>query len=1068
MASCFMKKVSYYMPFFFLLVIILLNNTIIHAQDIALKAKIDSVFLQPPNTIHRPVVSATPASHAKQLLSKPAFKLSGNTNASNVCGNSSQWTIFEEDSVDIYAHSSTILADGNILFPGLRTVSGNYQHLGYLLKCTPGGDTIWIKNFGGPSNNSIVYNDAYELNDNGILLVGKIRVPVPVNSRYDMVLTKLTANGDFLWQRTYISTFVYMNDAETQVEIYDLRSTASGDIYFCGGLIAGGFSRDGLAGRLSSNGSVVWCTALGMQGSTEFVGFHLTGNELRAYGNAAQNTKVMTSFDITTGDTVFTKKLIIPVTPTSFYDNFRAFETTELDNGNIMLSGRCITTISSPDPNNIGVFAGLEVTPSFDFVDAWRVINNHVVDYYSPQVKVYKNKSVAYAARSGNGGLDTLYVGRIENNIVVKERTITAGTAFIYGCTNFVPLAGGGDGVAVSISHDQVRASINFLALHNTDTSGSCLGNNAPLSWIQHLQYVPVNRYFDSIETNMMQEVFIHPVYIPYGDGCMKTLNCNQGGFCDSLKLTAASISMCLPSSLNVDVYTNNECGSALQWLYNSASVGPPVYINDTTVQINFTSNYQGWLTAQIAGCSLLKDSFYITVTNPQPAVYLGPDQNLCTGNTILLNAHSGYATYLWQDNSTDSLFTVTAAGTYYVTATDACGLSTTDTVHVTAVISTAFSAGPDRSKCNGDTLHLTATGGFSNYTWSNNYYINTTSGQSVIVNPPQDTVYYVRAQNSSGCIFRDTVRVMVFYSPAIDLGSDVRLCPGDSAAFDAGTGFLGYLWNTGVGFAGIFAQQPGEYVVIATTADGCISTDTVHILNPFPSQAVQLDKDTTLCINGSRILDAGNFTGYQWNTGATGSEITVNSLGMYAVTVTDNNGCKASDSVHITTLYPSPSGFLPGNSSVCSYQTMEIVSTGSFSQYLWNTGATTPSINISQPGVYWLQVTGLHACKGKDSIHIKPKDCLHGFYIPNAFTPNSDTKNDLFRPMLFGPVVSYDFSIYDRWGKMVFHSTDFQAGWDGSINGLPASPNSFIWICSYQLAGEKMKTAKGSVLIVR
>lgn len=90
------------------------------------------------------------------------------------------------------------------------------------------------------------------------------------------------------------------------------------------------------------------------------------------------------------------------------------------------------------------------------------------------------------------------------------------------------------------------------------------------------------------------------------------------------------------------------------------------------------------------------------------------------------------------------------------------------------------------------------------------------------------------------------------------------------------------------------------------------------------------------------------------------------------------------------------------------------------------------------------------------------------GFYIPTAFTPNADGHNDIYKPMLFGNVKQYRFAIYDRWGTIVFQSTDPGRGWDGKIAGTIRGNTVFVWTCTYQLEGMEVKTEKGTVTLVK
>jgi gliding motility-associated-like protein len=134
----------------------------------------------------------------------------------------------------------------------------------------------------------------------------------------------------------------------------------------------------------------------------------------------------------------------------------------------------------------------------------------------------------------------------------------------------------------------------------------------------------------------------------------------------------------------------------------------------------------------------------------------------------------------------------------------------------------------------------------------------------------------------------------------------------------------------------------------------------------------------------------------------------------------------------------------------------------------LWSTGANTPSLVISTPGSFWLQVKDNYDCIGRDTIVVRPKECLKGLFVPTAFTPNDDGKNDIFRPLLFGDVKKYSFSIYNRWGQKIFETTDLNRGWDGTIGGRKQDTNVFVWLCIYQLEGESTNTKRGSVVLLR
>ncbi len=307
----------------------------------------------------------------------------------------------------------------------------------------------------------------------------------------------------------------------------------------------------------------------------------------------------------------------------------------------------------------------------------------------------------------------------------------------------------------------------------------------------------------------------------------------------------------------------------------------------------------------------------------------------------------------------------------------------------------------------------------------------------------------------------------LVITSPSISLAKDTGFCTGNSLVLDAGPGFANYQWNTGSDQQQITVINAGDYSVSATTAEGCEATDTIGV-QQFAKPVAGISKISSLCEGTVRTLDAGDFNSYQWNTGETTRTINVNNLGIYFVTVTDNHGCSGSDTAQIKKVVPVPTHFLPPDTSICSYRPLVLTPLNDYSSYLWNTDAITKSITVSQPGLYWLQVTDAQNCTGRDSIILHAENCVQGFYIPNAFTPNNDGRNDDFKPFLFGPVDHYEFIIYNRGGKVVFKSDKQEEGWDGIYKGVPQDAGVFVWVCKYRFNGEAEKVEKGTVMLLR
>jgi gliding motility-associated-like protein len=258
-----------------------------------------------------------------------------------------------------------------------------------------------------------------------------------------------------------------------------------------------------------------------------------------------------------------------------------------------------------------------------------------------------------------------------------------------------------------------------------------------------------------------------------------------------------------------------------------------------------------------------------------------------------------------------------------------------------------------------------------------------------------------------------------------------------------------------------------GTYIDTLQTSLSCDSIVTTH-LTVHAAPVPDLGSDRDLCAGSQSVFTPGSFATYLWQDGSTTPSFTATGVGAYHVTVQDNHQCKGSDTVQIITLLPPPAGFLPPDTSICSYGDLLIRSSGSFSTYLWSNNTVSSSITVTSPGSYWLQVKDRHDCTGKDSIIVMPKECLKGFYMPSAFTPNKDGRNDEFKPFIGGIVKQYQFTIYNRWGQLVFTTKELNKGWDGSFEGTQQDTNVFAWICTYQLEGESVKVEKGTVVLIR
>ena len=134
-----------------------------------------------------------------------------------------------------------------------------------------------------------------------------------------------------------------------------------------------------------------------------------------------------------------------------------------------------------------------------------------------------------------------------------------------------------------------------------------------------------------------------------------------------------------------------------------------------------------------------------------------------------------------------------------------------------------------------------------------------------------------------------------------LNLGPDLSICQGNTATFDAGSGWSTYLWNTGATTESITTSLAGEYSVTATNAQ-CVAFDTINLtVNSSPNP--DLGPDKSLCSGTMVTLSStgGPYASYLWSTGSTSPSITVGSGGIYSLLVTSVNGCTGSDAIVVT-----------------------------------------------------------------------------------------------------------------------------------------------------------------------
>lgn len=226
------------------------------------------------------------------------------------------------------------------------------------------------------------------------------------------------------------------------------------------------------------------------------------------------------------------------------------------------------------------------------------------------------------------------------------------------------------------------------------------------------------------------------------------------------------------------------------------------------------------------------------------------------------------------------------------------------------------------------------------------------------------------------------------------------------------------------------------------------------------------LGADTGSCSSVALLIgiDAIEEADYLWNTGETINKINTQGYGQYWLKV-NQNGCTVSDTFNFYEK-PKPVAKITGNNKVCiNKATVLKAEDPSVVSYLWNTGETTPNINVTSAGTYSIQVTG-NSCITSDSVMVQWGDC--DAFVPTAFTPNNDGINDYFGVASGFATNDFHMQVFDRWGNTVFVSANNTLKWDGTQKGKPMPNGAYSWYISYTDTKSHKIFLQGTVMLIR
>ena len=375
-------------------------------------------------------------------------------------------------------------------------------------------------------------------------------------------------------------------------------------------------------------------------------------------------------------------------------------------------------------------------------------------------------------------------------------------------------------------------------------------------------------------------------------------------------------------------------------------------------------------------GCETI-DSLTVT-ENARPTVNLGNDTAYCAGTAfnLTLDAQNAGAAYNWNSGAANTqTFTVTTAGNYSVSVTDANGCANSDQVTVTENALPTVRLGNDTAYCAGTAFNvvLDAQNAGASYNWNNGAAHTQTFAATGA------GTYSVTVTDANGCENNDQLTVTENALPTVNLGNDTAYCTGTafSLTMDAQNAGASYNWNNGAANTQTFAATAaGNYSVTVTDANGCENDDLLTVTeNALPS--VDLGDDAVYCEGTafSLVLDAGNAGAtYDWNNGTAATQTyTATTAGIYSVTVTDINGCEGQGQLTVTE-NARPVVNLGNDTAYCAGTAFNLTlnAQNAGASYDWNNGtAHTQTFAVTTAGTYSVTVTGLNGCETDDQITV-------------------------------------------------------------------------------------------------
>lgn len=644
---------------------------------------------------------------------------------------------------------------------------------------------------------------------------------------------------------------------------------------------------------------------------------------------------------------------------------------------------------------------------------------------------------------------------------------------------------------------DSVSVILNSLNITTSPDTTLCPGNNTTIHVYYNVAGDTLTYLWSPASTIISGQNTSSPQVLPVQDTWYHVTVSNQSGCTskDSIQVIIDQFAIDTNNIQNISCF--NLCNGSISInLINGYY--PYFYLwsnGDTTASINnlCVNNYSVTVTDNV-GCS-----HTLPFSISQPPVLTATILSLTSASCDPANPNTGSAvvtpsggtpnyTYTWNNSLHDSLITNLYAGTYQVTVYDANNCNTVLNVDINDPSNLAIATTSQNTQCygscDGNAQVSITTQGIPpySYLWNNGSdstsISNLCSGYYTIT--VTDSIYCARIQyvyvNQP-----DSINSKIS-SPGINCFGGTTSATG--SVINGGTSPYSYSWSTGASGTIITNLTPGTYWLYVTDSHNCPDSTFVVITQPevlMYNSNLSPTKCSRSCNGTSQVIPYGGTSPYNyiWSTGSISSSIYNLCEGVYNVTISDSKGCTTTESFNIenSDSYPQVDATTNNNTIFAGQSTQLFAVSSSSNLFTWTPINTLNGVHLQNPTAsppitmtYLVSVLDGFGCTNTDTVTIYVIDVVCGepyIYVPNAFTPNNDNNNDILYVKADIASKIY-FAIYDRWGELVFSTTDVNKGWDGTFRGKAEDPAVFAYYLKVTCIDNFQFEKKGNITLIR